>query len=348
MTSTTQSATIQQVARQTGLSEPTLRYYEQIGLIPAVDRDPGSGHLAARLLRDDYRVRVTVRSATKADEVCDLVKRTGADPDGRLEVVTATLDDDSGWDDALKGVTFAHHVASPFPPAQPGSDEEVIAPARDGALRVLRAARDAGTARVILTSSFAAVGYTPKDSNAYDETDWTDPDGDNPAYIRSKAIAERAAWDFVENQARDLELTVVNPTGIFGPVLGERLSSSVLLIKMALAGELPSLPRASFGVADVRDVAEAHVRAMLEPRAAGQRFLAYSGEVITWKKVSDILREGLGEQASGVPVKEEGPEPKPAPVISNAKAREMLGLRFRPAAETIIETARSLAALGLV
>src|SRR5262249_23578287 len=157
---------------------------------------------------------------------------------------------------------------------------ELIVPARDGALRVLRAARDAGVKRVVLTSSFAAIGYgQPVGPKPFDETNWTNTAGtDVSAYVKSKTIAERAAWDFIAQEGRGLELSVINPVAVFGPVLGPDYSTSVLLIQRLMSGKVPGSPRLSFGVVDVRDVAELHIRAMTHPAAKGERFLAAAGE----------------------------------------------------------------------
>src|SRR5450755_2624289 len=183
----------------------------------------GSGYLGtqliAALLRDGREVRATVRSLDGEGGVRLAVRRGGVDDTG-LELVAADLTSDDGWPAALDGVEEVHHVASPIPSAQPKDPDELIVPARQGTLRVLKAARDADAHRVVLTSSFAAIGYTPKEVRDYTEADWTDPDTPGlPPYPRSKAIAERAAWDFIESEGGDTELVVVNPTFIAGPSL---------------------------------------------------------------------------------------------------------------------------------
>ena len=159
---------------------------------------------------------------------------------------------------------------------------------------------------MVLTSSFAAVGYTPKPGAEYTEDDWTDPDTPGlPPYPRSKAIAERAAWDFMEREGGDTELVVVNPTFILGPTLTTELRSSLQLIKAMLDGTMPVVPRQRFGVADVRDVADLHIRAMAAPEAAGKRFLALAdGPTISFLEVAQILRERLGPLAERVPTEE--------------------------------------------
>ena len=195
----------------------------------------GSGYLGtqliAALLREGREVRATVRSLDGQAVVRAAVRRGGVDDTG-LELVAADLTSDDGWPAALEGVEEVHHVASPIPSAQPKDPDELIVPAREGTLRVLEAARDAGARRVVLTSSFAAVGYSPKAVRDYTEEDWTDPDtpGLTP-YPRSKAIAERAAWDFIETEGGDTELVVVNPTFIAGPSLVLALRSTLTFSK---------------------------------------------------------------------------------------------------------------------
>jgi nucleoside-diphosphate-sugar epimerase len=311
----------------------------------------GSGYLGtqliAALLRDGRQVRAQVRSLSSEADVRTAVRRGGADDDG-LEVVAAGLLADDGWAAALAGCAEVHHVASPM--IQPDNPDEVILPAREGTLRVLRAARYAGARRVVLTSSFAAVGYTPKPGGEYTEEDWTDPDTPGlPAYPRSKAIAERAAWDFIEREGGETELVAVNPTFILGPTLTTQARSSLQLTKAMLDGAMPVVRRQRFGVADVRDIADLHIRAMAEPKAAGKRYLALAdGPTISFLRMAQILRERLGPLAERVPT-EEAPGPEvPQLIIHNDRARSELGWRPRPAETTIVETAESLRDLGLL
>ena len=311
----------------------------------------GSGYvgtqLIAALLRDGTGVRTTVRSLDREAGLRKAVRRGGAD-DAGLEVVVADLMTDDGWPGTVADCADIYHVASPM--IQSKDPDEVIVPAREGTLRVLRAARDAGARRVVLTSSFAAVGYTPKPSADYTEADWTDPDTPGlPPYPRSKAIAERAAWDFIEREGAGTELVSVNPTGIFGPTLTTEARSTLQLIKAMLDGTLTVVPRQRFGVADVRDVADAHIRAMAAPAAAGQRFLVLAdGPTISWLQLAQILRDRLGQLAERVPTEEAPGAELPELVIHNDRARNELGWRPRPAETTILETAESLRDLGLL
>lgn len=316
-------------------------------------------HVTHQLLSQGYLVRAAVRSPARAQQVRDAVLARGLDPGG-LELVVADLESDDGWAGAVEGVRTVMHIASPFPSAMPEHDDDVIVPARDGTLRVLRHARDAGVSRVVFTSSFAAVGYSPKANEVWTEADWTDPAGENTAYIRSKAVAERAAWDFIAREGGGLEFTSLVPVGIFGPTLDDHLSTSVKFIQSMLTGAVQKVVPQYFGVVDVRDVAAAHVAAMA-PVAAGQRMLLVAdGPSLSFLDMAHILREGLGDAAAKVPTEEYGAdevralaETDPAmrevarrlgvrPQISNAKAKALLGWSPRPAAQTVLDTARAL------
>jgi dihydroflavonol-4-reductase len=220
---------------------------------------------------------------------------------------------------------------------------------------------------VVVTSSFAAIGYSPKPSGLpYDEADWTDVSGRQSPYVKSKTLAERAAWEFAAQHPRGPELAVINPVGIFGPVLGADFATSVGIIRILLDGKLPLVPKSSFAVVDVRDVADLHVRAMTSPRAAGERFLAAAGQPLTLPEIARILRTRLGDSASRVP-KRDAPDwlvraaarfvpeldsfvatlGKPKP-ISTAKATNVLGWQSRPAADTVVDTGESLLRLRMV
>src|SRR5262249_8080525 len=193
----------------------------------------------------------------------------------------------------------------PFPPNVPKHEDELIVPAREGTLRVLRASRDAGVKRVVLTSSFAAIGYGHKPRTApFDETSWTDPDGDDVRpYVKSKTLAERPAWDFIAREGGGLELSVVNPVGVFGPVLGPDYSTSILIVQRLMDGAMPGCPRLSFGVVDVRDVADLHIRAMTDPAASGERFLAVAGDFMSILDIGKVLRNRMGAAARRGPTR---------------------------------------------
>ena len=247
----------------------------------------GSGfigsHAILQALAAGHEVRTTVRNLQREGGLRALLRANGAD-DARLRVFAADLTDDAGWAEAAAGCDYALHIASPFPAGIPKHEDELIVPARDGALRALRAARDTGVKRLVLTSSFAAIGYGhPEQRAPFDETTWTDLDAPIAAYTKSKTLAERAAWDFIAREGSGLELAVVNPVGVFGPVLGPDYATSIQLVQRLMDGALPGCPRLYFGIVDVRDVADLHLRAMTDAAAKNERFLAVAGDFITTK-----------------------------------------------------------------
>jgi nucleoside-diphosphate-sugar epimerase len=332
----------------------------------------GSGFIGSRcilqLLAAGHQLRTTVRSLKREGEVRALLKQGGAEPGGRLTFHAADLEGDAGWREAASGCDYVLHVASPFPATMPRHEDELIIPAREGALRVLRAARDAGVKRVVLTSSFAAIGYGHKPQQApFTETDWTDPDGgDVTPYVKSKTFAERAAWDFIASEGGALELSVVNPVGVFGPVLGPDYSTSILLVQRLMDGAMPGCPRLSFGVVDVRDVADLHIRAMTNPAAKGERFLAVAGDFLSVAQMAAILKARLGAAARRVPtrelpnmlvrlasifdpaIKQIVPELGKYKNATSEKARRLLGWAPRSNEEALVATAESLVQLGLL
>jgi dihydroflavonol-4-reductase len=260
------------------------------------------------------------------------------------------------------------HVASPFPPAIPKHEDEIIIPARDGALRVLKTARDAGVKRVVLTSSFAAIGYGQAPKNRpFNEEDWTDPEGDDVrAYVKSKTLAERAAWDFIAREGGGLELSVVNPVGVFGPVLGPDYSTSILLVQRLMDGAMPGCPRLYFGAVDVRDVADLHLKCMTDPAAKGERFLAVAGEFLSIVQIARMLKRRMGAAGRRIPtlelpdflvrlaarrdaaVQQILPELGKRKNGTNEKARRVLGWQPRTNEECLVATAESLLRLGLL
>ncbi|WP_242112829.1 SDR family oxidoreductase [Luteimonas aquatica] len=332
----------------------------------------GSGfvgsHCLLQLLAAGHDVRTTVRNLAREAEVRAMLARGGADPDAALRVFAADLERDAGWAEAAAGCDYVLHVASPFPEHIPRHEDELIVPAREGALRVLRAARDAGAQRVVLTSSFAAIGYghAPREA-PFDETSWTDPDGEDVLpYVKSKTLAERAAWDFVEREGGGMELAVVNPVGVFGPVLGPDYSTSILLVQRLMEGAMPGCPRLHFGVVDVRDVADLHLRAMLDPGAHGERFLAVAGDFLSIRDMARTLKARLGADARRVPtlqlpnwlvrlaalrdpaVKQILPELGKPKNATAGKAQRLLDWRPRSSEDALAATAESLLRLGLL
>ncbi len=332
----------------------------------------GSGFIAShailQLLGAGHQVRTTVRSLSREGDVRAMLKIGGAEPADRLQFVAADLMSDAGWPAAVSGCEYVLHIASPFPSTVPKHEDELIVPAREGALRVLRASRDAGVKRVVLTSSFAAIGYGhPEQQVPFTEKDWTNPEGaDVMPYTKSKTLAERAAWEFIAREGAGLELAVVNPVGVFGPVLGPDFATSILLVQRMMDGALPGLPRMCFGVVDVRDVADLHLRAMTNPAANGERFLAVAGDFIWIVQIAKVLKERLGDAAKSVPtrqlpnwlvklaalkdpaVKQIIPELGKWKNATSEKAQRVLGWSPRSREDSVVATAESMVRLGLL
>lgn len=307
----------------------------------------GSGfvgiHTILQLLQKGFQVHTTIRSLNKKAHIIEALEHAGAEPAGRLHFFEADLTADDGWKTAIKGATYVLHVASPFPPQDPADENELIIPARDGALRVLRAAKAAGVKRVVLTSSFAAVGYSidPKD-HIFTETDWTDAQVPLPAYIKSKTVAEKAAWDFINEEGGEMELTVINPVGIFGPSIGG-ISSASLDVAVAgiLNGTIHQSPDFTMGVVDVRDVAAIHITAMEHPRAGGERFIACADGIMSFYDVAELFKRERPSYAAQIA------DMRPTPqefyiTMSNQKARTVLGWQPRSKEEALLASADSL------
>jgi dihydroflavonol-4-reductase len=324
------------------------------------------GWCGAELVRRGYAVRTTIRDLRRADDVRASFAAAGVDAGDRLSIVAADLSADDGWEDAVAGCDYVLHVASPFPPAQPKDPDELIIPARDGALRVLSASLDAGVRRVVMTSSVAAVrhGREPSAEAPYSETDWTDPaDVRRTPYVRSKTIAERAAWDHARERGAESRLATVNPGAIIGPVLSDDRSFSLQVIERLLNG-MPAMPRLGFVFVDVRDVADLHIRAMTAPAAGGERFLAVD-RFLWMEQVGQILRERLGAAAAEVPsriapnllIRAVGIfDPSVRSIVGDLgesttytadKAKTTLGWEPRPIEDSIADTAQSLVKRGL-
>jgi dihydroflavonol-4-reductase len=317
------------------------------------------GWCVVELLRRGYVVRTTVRDAAREPAVRAAIA-TEIEAGERLEFAVADLTDDEGWDAAMKGCDYVLHVASPLGNDAPRDRDALVGPARDGALRVLRAATRAGVRRVVMTSSTAAATPPQGPGVVGDETVWTDPDDRTVnAYRWSKIIAERAAWDYIESSEGATTLTTVLPGAIFGPVLSTANLGSVGIIRRVLDGGQAGVPRLGFCVVDVRDLADLHIRAMTAPEAAGQRFVA-TGDFLWMHEIADTLRSNLGERAARVPTRI-----LPTPVVrllavfvpamrtltpllgqkslfSSAKAQRLLGFSPRPARTTIVDCAESL------
>jgi nucleoside-diphosphate-sugar epimerase len=326
----------------------------------------GSGlvgsHCILQLLSAGHDVRATVRSLAREGDVRAMLKEGGVEPGDRLSFIATDLESDAGWPEAVVGCDYVLHVASPFPCGAPRHQDELIIPARDGTLRVLRASHNAGVKRVVVTSSFAAVcdGHKSR-KEAFDETDWADLEsGDVGPYVKSKTLAERAAWEFIAEEGDGLELSVINPVAVLGPTLGPNVSTSLGIVKSMLDGAMPGCPRIHFGVVDVRDVVDLHIRVMTHPLARGERFIASAGDCISLYDVAKLLKSRMDAHARNLPrfqlpdwllrlaalrdprVKEAIPH---LGVIRNAtseKAKRMLGWAPRSKEEAIVASAESL------
>ena len=341
----------------------------------------GSGflgsHCVLQALQKGYRVRTTVRSLKRSDEVKTMMRNGGVSEEqiGRLEFVAADLMKDEGWTEACKDCAYVLHVASPFPLVPPKREEEIITPAKEGTLRVLRAAKSAGTVkRVVITSSVAAIsyGHPSRTKNQYfTEEDWTNlNNASHPVapYQKSKTIAERAAWDWIAKEGNGMELVVVNPVGIFGPILSASYATSIELVVQLLNRSVPGVANLLLDTVDVRDTADLHFLAMTDPQAAGQRFIACSDDdCMSMREVALILKKSLPkEEGDKVPTRQL-PDflirlvsvfNRPASLIlpelgiiknaSNHKAKTMLGWKPRSTKEAILASAESCKKFGLV
>lgn len=327
-----------------------------------------AGHVIHQLIEAGHDVTGTARSASKGAALSQTISAYAGKPVS-ISIREADLSSDAGWAEAVAGMDYVHHVASPFPTHVPKHADELVIPARDGALRVLKAAKAAGVKRVVMTSSMAACayGWGDKRPNPVTEEHWTQLN-DLPEvtpYIRSKAVAERAAWDYVAGEGKGLELSVINPVAVLGPVMSGDFSASVEILTQLMSGKLPGTPRTGFVVVDVRDVASAHVLAMTHPGAAGERFLV--GDRFMWfSDVAKVLRENFPAYASKVPsrdlpnwavkliamvnppAKQLLPELGRARHTSSEKAKRVLGWQPRTAEDAIVSGARSLIDFGIV
>lgn len=327
----------------------------------------GSGYIAGYVIRklvaEGWMVHTTIRDLAKEDRVRRLL---AVDP-ARLRCFAADLMHDAGWAEAMAGCSHVAHVASPFPSHAVEDPDDLIIPAREGALRALRAAKAAGIKRFVMTSSVAAIGYgRPRGNYTFTEADWTDLNGPGCSpYAQSKTIAERAARDWVAAEGGGIEYCTVNPALVFGPVWSGDYSASIELVKKLLEGALPGCPDLGFNIVDVRDVADLHVRALTAPDMAGERFIA-SGPFLKMTAIARILKERLGVEARKVPTRR---LPDFAvrlaslfdPLVKQAlgklgtvrnmdasHARAVLGWTPRPVEESIADTAHCLIDLGIV
>jgi len=327
----------------------------------------GSGYIAGFLIRqlvaEGWMVHTTVRSLAREAAVRELL----AVDNSRLKFFAADLNADAGWADAMAGCSHVAHVASPLPAGVPKDANELIVPARDGALRALRAAKAAGVKRFVMTSSVAAIAYgRGRGVHHFTEADWTDlsKPGISP-YIQSKTVAERAARDWMAREGGAMEYVSICPSVVLGPVWSRDYSASVVVVRKLLDGSMPACPDIGFGVVDVRDVADLHVRALRAPGMAGERFIA-SGRFMKLREIAEVLRTQLGDEARKVPTRQLPDwlvrvaahfNPVARAVVgelgsvrnqSPAHAQAVLDWRTRPVEQSIVDTARCLLDLGIV
>ena len=327
----------------------------------------GSGYIAGFLIRqliaEGWRVHTTVRSLAREAAVRELL----AVDNSRLKFFAADLNADAGWAEAMAGCSHVAHVASPLPAGVPKDANELIVPARDGALRALRAAKAAGVKRFVMTSSVAAISYgRGRGVHHFTEADWTDlsKPGISP-YIQSKTVAEHAARYWMAREGGTMEYVSICPSVVLGPVWSRDYSASVMVVRKLLDGSMPACPDIGFGVVDVRDVADLHVRALTAPGLAGERFIA-SGRFMKLLEIAEVLRARLGDEARKVPTRQLPDwlvrvaahfNPVARAVAGElgsvrnqnpAHAKAVLDWQTRPVEQSIVDTARSLLDLGIV
>ncbi|NNF32489.1 MAG: aldehyde reductase [Saprospiraceae bacterium] len=318
---------------------------------------------AIQLLNKGYHVTGTLRNKDRAESIKTIVS-THTENIENLELIQADLIDDR-WGDRMAGIDYVMHIASPFPRTLPKHEDDLIIPAKKGALNIIQAASKKSVKRVVMTSSSGAITYGVSKHKTFNEEDWTDVTNkkDTTPYFRSKTIAEKAAWDFIKSNDSDLELTVINPSLITGPIIEKDYGTSGELIKKMIEGSMPALPDIGFPTIDVRSVAEAHILAMETKAAAGERIIC-SGEYYTVSDIASIIRPlypNLKIPKSKLPnfgVKIFALFDKEARTIlldlgtrrklDNSKARQLLGWEPMDGKEGVISMAKSMIEHGVV
>jgi len=325
-------------------------------------------HIILQLLQQGYAVKTTIRSQAKEAVVKEMLTNGGITDFTDLSFSQADLTSDANWEETMTGATYVIHVASPTPKLNFKDESEMIRPAVDGVLRVLKAARDNGVKRVVMTSAYGAIFAGHKNrTTPYTEKDWSNLDAKNiHPYQKSKTMSEMAAWDFIKKNGQGLEFATVNPVAVMGPVLSAKYSHSNIQIQEMLEGKIKALPKVDSGYVDVRDVASLHLLAMTSDKANGERFLATTGETLSMMDVADILREAFPDYAGRLPTKLFPNSVIKAAAIanpklrmiasivgsyaetSNEKAKSLLGWNPRSAKSAIIATAQAMIDLGIV
>ena len=324
-------------------------------------------HTIIQLLQQGYKVRATLRTLSREAEVRETISKY-VQANDRLEIIPADLEQESGWDEAMQDIEYVLHIASPFPLFEPKNEDELIIPAVEGTLRILRAAHKSKVKRVIQVSSVAAISSGHNGENkTFTEEDWSNVDKPIGAYPKSKTLAERAAWDFINGteNINKLELVTINPPLILGPVPNKNFRTSVELIRTYMLGQVPGVGRLKMGVVDVRDVATAIILAMNTREAADNRFLC-SGGVLWIKEIAGVLYKEYSKRGYKIPTIQFPSflirfialfDKKIALVtnsldwdfdFSNEKAKRILKWNPRPPEEAILAMAESLIEQGLI
>ena len=319
-------------------------------------------HCIQQLLDQGYAVNGSLRSLERKDEIIKSLESHNTSTE-HLKLFSINLNEDEGWDDGMEGCDYLIHVASPIA-LERKSEDFFVKPAVAGVKRALKFAKKHNIKKVILTSSVAAIFHGIELKEYYDESDWSDPE--NPSidhYSKSKTLAEKAAWDFIEAEGKPFEFSVINPALVIGPSLSNDLGESNKAIQMVATGKMPVAVPLQFGYVDVRDVAAAHILAMQKQASDGERF-ALAEKDMWYEDVAKVLRENGFNKAPklSVPVwaakilANFSPELKMAlPYIGRvrsvkytSKAKDLLGWNPRPAEESILATANQIKDLGLI
>ncbi|MBC6113000.1 SDR family oxidoreductase [Pedobacter fastidiosus] len=325
--------------------------------------------IVLQLLQKGYNVKTTVRSMSSKNKVLATLEAAGIKSFEKLDFIEAELTKDDNWAEAMKGCKYVISVASPVFFDIPKDENEAIRPAVEGIVRILKAAKNAGVKRVVMTSSFGAVGFSHTNKNTQTtEADWTDPNLKGlSTYEKSKGLSERAAWDFIRNEGGNLELSVINPVAILGPSLSTHISGSFDILKHMLDGSMKAIPGISLNIVDVRDVADLHIRAMTDPKANGERFIATADGQISMPEIAAFLEKIMPDVSKNVSKRSVpdwiiniaslfNSQAKTAAMflnvnrnVSNSKAKQILG--WKPIAnneDAIIASLESMLKFGII
>jgi dihydroflavonol-4-reductase len=322
--------------------------------MPLVLVTGGSGFVGSyciiKLLKSDYSVRATIRSPSRESDVRLMLQAGGITCFENLSFCIADLTADDGWSSAITSCDYVLHIASPLPNPTSTNEDDLIIPARDGTLRILRYSRDLGVKRVVITSSFGTIGYGPVPDRPFTEDDWTDPNGPIQPYIKAQTLSEQAAWKFFESERGSLEMVILNPVGIFGPALSAETGSTLNILVGLLSGAIPGTSTIKFAIVDVRDVAEIEVQALTNENANGRRFILTGGQCLSLAEIAQLLKDNLGEKAEKIEIREI-PTKGDAGVVrnsSNQRAMQAFGWTPIPTVTTLVEAAESLFRVGKV